>query len=87
MAINIPIKSVDMPRHLAAFVFTDPTADDRARLEVYTGWVLVDYTAGGSLIGDNVVTFVPLRKNVVQEYQDGDLLDFTLTATVSAAAV
>ena len=87
MAISVKVKDVVLPRHLAAFPFIDRTSTDRVKMEVYTGWVGVNHTGGGSLQRTEAVTFVLLSKNLVQPYQqEKDLLEVTVTATPSSVA-
>jgi hypothetical protein len=93
MTQKIPIGNVETPRHLECFVFTSPTATERVRMEVYTGWIRVSWYAGDE--GPNseqFVSFIPVKNQTtktkvihhVRDYVTEDnILDYTVTASVS----
>jgi hypothetical protein len=87
MAVHIPIGDVNLPKHLATFVFTDPGMRDQAKMEVYTGWVGVNFSPGGTTVSrEEFVSFVPIRDLTIQPYMEDDLLDYTVTVALSAVA-
>lgn len=86
MSMHLEIKSVDSSRDLEAFVFSDAAKTNTVRMEVYTGWIAFTFSAGGSLGAEEIVSFVPIKTNVVRRYQPNDLITSTLTATLSAVA-
>jgi hypothetical protein len=87
MAINVPVKNITLPQHLAAFLFTDRTTNNRTKMEVYTGWVGVNFYGGdGSVHREQAVSFVLLDNLVIQPYKEDDLLDVTVTVAPSAVA-
>ena len=56
-------------------------------MEVYTGWVGVDFAGGGgSVHREEFVSFLCVSKNTVQQYLKNDLLDFTVTVAPASVA-
>jgi hypothetical protein len=88
MAIKVQVKDVNLPRHLVVFPNADRIGDDRVRMEVYTGYVVVNYAVTDPLGHEDVVSFVPVSKETVQPYGEaGDILDITVTAAPSSVNV
>ena len=87
MVIHVPTKSVVLPRHLAAYVFADRDTNNRVKMEIYTGWVAVNFYVGDEGVRRaEVATFVLLDNQLIQPYLDEDLLDVTVTAAPSSVA-
>ena len=50
-------------------------------MEVYTGWVLPGFVAGGSTDRQEARTFLPIAPNRIKAYPAGSLLGVTATAS------
>jgi hypothetical protein len=86
-AIQVQLQDVNKPRHLAAFPFADGTNLGRVKMEVYTGWVVVNFNVGNTLDHADVKTFVPLDPNTIQPYGEEDIIGVTVTAAPSSVDV
>ena|SRR5215211_766023 len=89
MATHVSIKDVKSPQHLEAFVIADvskfPSRESLAKMEVYTGWVIVGHQSGSGIVREEFVSFLPFDTALhVQQYNPGDVLDFTVTAAPSS---
>lgn len=75
-----------MPRHLRVFPFRDRTSNARVTMEVYTGWVGVNFFGGGGTVHrEEAVAFVLRAPQLIQPYPEGStLLDVTVTAAPSS---
>jgi hypothetical protein len=86
MTIKVPVGDIIEPRHLAAFVYTDPDMSSKARMEVYTGWVPFRFSDRGGIVDrEEVMCFVPHYDRRVQSYdRDTGVLGLTVTAAPSS---
>ena len=75
MSIKVKMSDMSRPQRLAALVVReggDPTVPaDRRLLIVYTGWIGATHEAGGNLVREEVVSFVPNDPNTVQTFKPG----------------
>ena len=86
--IKVPVGNVEAPRHLSAFVSRDLAGNNRARMDVFTGWVGVNFRGdGGAVHRDNFESFLLTDSKAVHTFtSENDILDVTVTVAPSSVA-
>jgi hypothetical protein len=83
---RVQVQDITEPNHLTVFPYRELGSDERVRMDVYTGWIRVNfYGGGGPVHTEDYVSFLPIGPNTVLDYPAGtSLLDHTVTVSPSS---